>query len=81
MVLTRPSEYLPVTKTYNAPAYLYGHVSAAIILPDAPLQVFPPICEDVTTPPACKVCSTAQPHWSPDPEHRVDLPALHGSVF
>ena len=79
MVLTRPSEYLPVTKTYNAPAYLYGHVSAATILPGAPPQVFPPICEDVTTPPACKVCFTAQPHWSPAPEHLVDLPALNGS--
>ena len=42
-------------------------------------QVFPPICEDVTTPPACKVCFTAQPHWSPAPEHLVDLPALNGS--
>ncbi len=54
MVLTRPSKYRLVTKTYNAPAYLYGHVSAATILPGAPPQVFPPICEDVTTPPACK---------------------------
>lgn len=48
-------------------------------MPDATPQEFLPICEDVTTPPACKVCFTAQPHWSPAPEHLVDLPALNGT--
>ena len=54
MASSRPSEYRPVTKTYNFPAYLYGRASAAIISPDVHLQVLPTICEDVTKPPACK---------------------------
>lgn len=60
MVLVHPSEYLPVTKTYNDPTYLYDYVSAAITLPDVPPQVFRPIGEDVTAPLACKACSTTQ---------------------